>query len=529
MRRLLLPFLVLATVTVKIHLPTVIDPNRFDGDARQHVFWTYRFQDPGLFPGDPLVEFISSPRFDPVGYQALYAVGARAVDPLLFSKLLGVALSLVCGLLVYRIGARYGGVAGGAAAILATGFLLFDTNRVALPRSFAVPAVLLALTAVVERRPWLGGLSLIAAALFYPPAVLSAGALLPLLLPPAGHRSLREVARLLVPVGAPALVALAIVIQGSLLVDREATGSMVTREQSLEMAEFGEGGRNHFWRDDPVAFYLGDWGYNRSACGLLSKAVAIPAVGVLILLAALRRRAILPGPLVWLLASSAILFAIAHAVLFRLYLPSRFTIFTWPLGLGLLFAVNLVRVGAPLASGRESRLQRLATAVFALALAAVAAIAATKPLRSLEARWEGLYREVARLPESSLLAGHPVHMDDIPLRTRRSVLINRELSLAWYQGYYGRIRPRIEANLEILFGPDRERSRSLAQKFGVTHLVIDRRQLDLSPGELASSVDRPFDAILAGLLGDRVDPWWADGGLAVVWERDGLALVALGD
>ena len=93
---------VVVLLALKFHLAPILDPWRIDGDARQHVFWTYRFADPALFPGDPLVRFISSPRFDPPGYQALYAVGAPLLDALLFSKLLGLALALLAGWLAWR-------------------------------------------------------------------------------------------------------------------------------------------------------------------------------------------------------------------------------------------------------------------------------------------------------------------------------------------------------------------------------------------------------------------------------------------
>jgi hypothetical protein len=320
-----LPALVLLVLMAKIHLPTILDPHRMDGDARQHVFWTYRFQDPDLFPNDPLVAFISSPRFDPLGYQALYAVGARAMDPLFFSKVMGAVLSLLLGTLAFQLCRREHGQVAGIFAIILIGFLCFDNQRTALPRAFAFSVILLALFSVMRHRPWLGGLSLLLAALFYPPAFVSGGILLPLLLL-GGEGTLRQrLTKLIVPIGLLGGVALGIIVLSTRFMDRELTGPLVTKAQSLLMPEFYEGGRNHFWRSDWVEFYLGSWNYNRSACDLLTREVMYPLGGAAFLWFVLRRSFRCPRPILWLVISSALLFVLAHASLFLLYQPNRFT------------------------------------------------------------------------------------------------------------------------------------------------------------------------------------------------------------
>jgi hypothetical protein len=523
----MLPWLLLLIMVLKVHLPWVMDPYRIDGDARQHVFWTHKFTDPELFPGDPLVEFISSPRFDPLGYQALYYAGVQVVDPLLLSKLLGAGLSLILGALAFRVGRRTAGPLAGTLCLLAMAFLSFDDQRIALPRAFAFCILILAILAVIEHRPLLAGLSLVLSALFYPPAVLSVGVLFPLLLLREGGTLPIRVGRLLLPVGMPALVALTVILLSTRFIDADLTGNLVTRAQSLEMPEFHEGGRNVFWREDPVAFYLGGGGYSRSACDLLASEIYVPLLVVLVLLVVLRRRFICPPVLLVMTVSSALLFVLAHAVLFTLYQPNRYTAFTWPTALGLLVGINLATVLSPWLRRFQAPLLRGAFPLAALLLLTIIASAVTRKSAAPEEATLRLHAVVGELPKDVLLAGHPRVLDDIPLRSLRSVLINRELSLAWYQGYYQRIKPRIEANLALLWGSDGDVARAHVRTYGVTHLIVRDGDVRESSDTLAASVERPFDERVRELRATGTPPWWAAESLPVLFEGGGLRLLDL--
>jgi hypothetical protein len=47
-------------------------PDLFHRDAQQHVWWTYRFADPRLFPGDFIARFFAQPAMAPPGIRAIY-------------------------------------------------------------------------------------------------------------------------------------------------------------------------------------------------------------------------------------------------------------------------------------------------------------------------------------------------------------------------------------------------------------------------------------------------------------------------
>src|SRR5262249_22588505 len=76
---------------------------RFIDDAQLHIFWTYRFQDPALFPNDIYADYFSS-IMGPPGFRALYFLAAQGMDPLLFSKLLPFGLLATVVVYAWRLG-----------------------------------------------------------------------------------------------------------------------------------------------------------------------------------------------------------------------------------------------------------------------------------------------------------------------------------------------------------------------------------------------------------------------------------------
>jgi len=459
-------------LVVSIHLTQILDPWRISGDARQHVFWTYRFADAELFEDDLLVDFISSPRFDPPGYVAVYAIGARWIDALLFSKLLAAVLAFGAGWFAFRIGRKLAGEVAGVLAVLAFGFLCFDDIRGGIPRSFAFPILLLFTDGLLHRRGWVCGAAFMAASLFYPPLVISMGVVLPLLLLDGGRVVWSRIGRLVLPLGVPIALAACVVGYSFLAADAELTGPMVTRDAAFSMPEFQEGGRNEFWIEDQVAFWIGDWGYNRSSCGLLSSNVFFPLAACVLLLAVRRRRFRLPMELGWMAATSLLLFFVAHAILFTIFLPSRYTLYTWPIAFTCIAVSNaaplIEPLGFPWLTRANGRVGLLAAVVVGVVLVTIIATGD----RKTPPRWKlDLLAAVEALPKSAVIAGEPESLDDIPLFTRRKVFVNRELSLAYYTAYYARVRERVRISAALLASSSESRRQEIARRHGITHLL----------------------------------------------------------
>jgi hypothetical protein len=478
------------------HLPPLLDPWRYDGDARQHVFWTSRFGDPDLFPGDPLADFFASPKFAPPGYTLLASLGARHLDALLHAKLVALGLSLLLAVSAYRVGRRLGGPLAGLVLVCALAATTFDNLRTGLPRAFAWPTLALALDAIVHRSPLGAGLALALAAVFYPPLVPSLLPLLLLLAPGLRERPLRTA----MPVLAGALCAVAVLASSYLASRGPDAGSFISAEAARARPEFQEHGRAEFWVPDPVRFWLGDFQYSRSACGLLSRSVLVPAGFALLLLLARRGRFRWPPESVILLVSGALLFLLAHALLFRLFLPSRYTIYAWPAALWILVAVNAAALVQERSSGAvRARAAWVANVLAALLLAGVLLGAVTRRSKAPPPERQELLQAIRALPKDALIAGYPVSLDDVPLLCRRSVFLNRETMNHYYERYDELVCRRRDAVLRLLHAPTRAEVLGLARAHGITHLLVEPWRYGDPTWSSRDLADPPGDRLLDGL------------------------------
>jgi len=479
--------------TLAAFLPDWLSPHRFESDHSQHVWWTHRFADPELFPGDFIADFFSLPIFAPLGWQAILQLGARFADPQRVAETIPFVLGPATVWLAWRAGwAASGGWIGGVVAALVAP-VLFGRLEGGMPRAFGTPTLLLAVVALLEGRLALLGVAGLAAALFYPPVAinlgLTAGAVL-------GLRAWRE-RRL--PRGWPALAVLGVLAVGVVLWAYatpvpDDVGPKLTRAEAEAMAEFGPEGRSRLfvgsaWR---TAFGRGRGGYG----------IAPAATGALALLVAISVRALpcFVPPVAWALIGTAVLaHAAAWGTLFALHLPVKYMRYALPL-FTLLWLATLIPVLSERLAARVPGLARPLLAVSLALLLAAGALSLRDLKREIEAedyraRTE-LHRFLATLPKDALIAAHPEDANAIPLRSKRSVLASKEVALPYYRGYYERLAERLEAELRAHFALDWKTVDALDERFGVDVMVVHEHRYQPE----ARGFDEPFASRLGGLL-----------------------------
>jgi hypothetical protein len=476
--------------TFRRYVPNLISRFEFEDDARQHVWWTYRFADPALFPNDLAADYFSGFTFAPPGYQLLARAFVPFVDAQAFSEAVPFLLTAIVAVFAFRLGRLVsdGSLLGAttAAAFALMGGVLARVEG-GLPRAWAMPVLLFGLWTLLRKRWILAGASLVATVLFYPPLVVNLGLLAAAIfaLDVARQRRLpRGWIAGCVLAGAAAVVLF--------LEYRTETpdpfGPKVGEAEARAMSEFGPEGRSHFFSPRAVDYYVAN---ERSGLGLEpAKLAAI--VAALLLGVWLFPRAV-PAA-VWLIpVTSLAAYAAAHATLFKLHLPSRYVRFTFPAFLMLWLAAIVPRVVERLR--RIPAVDRLFEAVerprVLAALAAVAVLglagaAAPRIARSLSRQPRAGYPELmaflASLPADSRLAAHPRDASDIPLLARRSVIACEETSTPYDLGYYGRMKERISAELAATYATEWSTVDRLHRDHGATAFVVDldryRRPVD---------------------------------------------------
>jgi hypothetical protein len=454
----------------------------YDGDACQHVYWTAIFQDPTLFAGDLLTGFISTPVFDPLGYQIVYRVGTLFADPLPFSQGLSLVLLLLSVWLLDLVSRqlivdRRGRL---VCLILFVLFSVYDASG-GFPRSFAFP-LLLAVLYLLQRDAFLASVAvLIPIVLFYPPLVLNVLALL-------GWTHLwrwwqGERGRLwwgqslwLGLVTVAAFLFLLSVYDGDQIA---AYGPKITFEEAKGMPEFYPGGRTTFFRDTV-------WGYllvapsGVSIHRLIGFALMLVVLGVTLGWRTLR----MPKPAWHLTWTSMVLFTLAHLVLFALHHPSRYTLYTLPLAFILTIGANVPGFMDLLGTWwRKPGTWRGKVAPGWLGWSFLLVFFLWYPyvqghffsrldMAVADAPQLELTRFLGTLPKDALVAGHPVDMNPVPLLARRKVLANHELSLPYYKGYYGQIRQRLFDFFEAYYAGSFDTVAAFVDRYGIDALVV---------------------------------------------------------
>ncbi len=500
-------------------------------DARQHVFWMARFLDPNRFPQDLIADYFQS--ISPVGYTAVYqAMATIGVDPLVLNKCLPLGLALMTTLYCYLLTLQFLPIpvtAWLATVLLNQNLWSQDGLISATSRAFLYPIFLAFLYYLVRHCPqetskhpitgqlyrWLPCLITIALlGLVYPSYALVAGGLLVVRLwdwqswPPALLRS----HLILTGLG---LAAIVLLLLPQVLTDSP-FGPMISRAEAEVLPEFWRKGRNAFFSSDAWFFW-----FNGSRSGVMLAAALVPPLtysGFLLPMCLALPRAFplakqITGKTIVLVQMVVVglgLFFAAHAVLFKLYLPSRYTLHTLRITLAIAAALVLTLVidslwrwanvsltrywwaGAPaypdiprfslkLSYQREEILQLRRWLVLAITSSlAVLVIFFPRTLNQfpwtnyMVGRATSVYQFLAQQPPATLTAALGEEANNLPVFTQRPVLTAREYGIAYHVGYYRQFRQRVMDLINAQYSPSLPEIQAFIQHYGIDFWLLDK-------------------------------------------------------
>ncbi len=427
-------------------------------DVREHVFWMFRYLDPRLFPHDPMADYFQS--LAPSGFASLYWLLARmGLDPLLASKLIPSVLSLIA--VGYFFGLAWRFFRSQAAATL-TAILFAQTLWLnsdlssATPRAFFYPLFAAFLYYHVRKSTAGVLIVIVLEAIFFPPAaLLSLGVLVWSCL--RWQRGPRLVETPRVYLVAVAAFALTLLCLWPYLHSVGAYGPLVTYAEARGMPEFGPEGR--------VPVFLSSWwGYWVGGNAGIHNLPTRPPWFLLALLWPLLRwwperfpflRAVPAGarPVPQVIGAALLLFSFAHLLLFRLYLPNRYTQATTRVLLTLLAGgVILALIDALFLrleqqpNGHSPLLEKTAFAGISLSVVILLAYPVLLPAFPTNSYVKGtapeLYRFFARQPATIRVASVSDEADNLPTFSRRSIIAGAECAVPFHPAYYRPLRAR---------------------------------------------------------------------------------------
>jgi len=520
-----------AAVFAWAHLPAFTNPYVINDDVRQQIFWMQSWQDPDLFRGDLLADYAR--HYVSWGVQGLYWLAAAGMSPLTFSKVLPGFLFVGLGGCLFGIGRRLGGRGLGwttAAVFWLMPVFLYNLAG-GLARGFAAPLLTAFLLGWLAGRGWAMALLLLAMALGIPYMVPVAAAAV--LLAWSAHR-LGYGPPPPFPAG-PAQwavlgAAAVLVVLFNQQFSASGYGPLVSYAEMAGRPEFTDHGRFAILPvPSPVWELIAPW----ERLAPFREWGPIPGVigtmGLLLLLVYGGRRLdwerLRPGlpPLGYLALACLGFYCLARIFLLRLFIPDRYLIYfiniCYCLALALCLRATLQAV------------PRLPAAGLA-ALLVLAAVVGALRLRGVGLYDFSCYRPasaaLAATPKDAVIAGHPNLMDNIPTFAARRAFATFELAHPWAQGYWERLRPRLEELFTAYYASDPAVVREFCRRHGISFLLVDERHFTpaflaggrfvipfdppLSPGRPGDRREKvncpffaPFSAQIAGLVKGRRD------------------------
>lgn len=481
-------------------------------DARQHVFWMRRFLNGGLFPDDLIANYYQSQA--PDGYFSLYRFIAEVgIDPVVFSKILppilGIITTVYCfGCIVQMFPVPLAGFIG--TLLLNHNLWIKDDIASGTSRAFFYPLLVAFLYYLMQRSLISIAIAIILQALFYPPGVLlSVGILFVRLwrysqgkLKLSSQRS--DYLCFAVGFGVAALGMLPTILQSS------AFGSTIAASQARTMLEFSQNGRSSFFLDNPWEFWIFgqrsgflpvEWKrMGENYCLLMSiVGLTLPILkrypSRFPLIEQLNDKVFV---LLQLFLVSLGLFLAAHAVLFKLYLPSRYSQHSLRVLMAMTAAIALTVILDAVFHACHQHSRSSIVPVLAIGFTTFLGILlllspfywrSFLDVGYVTGQFPALYKFFQQQPEDSLIASIADEGRNLPSFAQRPVLTAREFAIPYHTGYYAQIRQRTIDLIDAQYTTDFQQVQEFVKKYGVDFWLLERSAF--SPEYLAKNNKRP--------------------------------------
>ncbi|MBD2459444.1 hypothetical protein H6G89_00160 [Oscillatoria sp. FACHB-1407] len=457
-------------------------------DVRQHVFWMQRFVNPDLFPNDQIADYFQA--VAPVGYKALYyAASNLGIDPLLLAKLLPVPLGLITAVYGFAVAFQilpipFAAFVGNA--ILTQSLWIEDDIVTGTPRAFLYPFLLAFLYYLLKKSPLPCLLAIALQSLFYPQlALVQVGILTMRLIQWRNGRftlSRKPIDYSLWGIGAAIVLGLVLIFSQDIGV----YGPTPTLEQMQVMPEFLWHGRAKFFDPNPFGYWFtGDSG--------ISPTLDLPIIWMSLLLPFLLKRHPLArwiSPNIRILTDTLVpsfaLFALAHLLLLRLYVPSRYTQHTLRVVMALAAGIVVTMLIASCLRWLQQsgwtglrRSQKLLVGLWGFFLAISIIIPAIPPVflgghNQVPGRSSKVYEFFAQQPPDILVASSSLEATNIPTFSKRSILASWEYALPYHLGYYNPIRQRALDLMQAQYSPNLDDVKQFIEQYGVDFFLIEK-------------------------------------------------------
>ncbi|BAU66854.1 hypothetical protein STA3757_42600 [Stanieria sp. NIES-3757] len=460
---------------------TFQSPYIIQDDARQHIFWMQQFSDPELFSGDLIADYFKS--VAPWGFTNLYKlINGLGIDIFFFNKisplLIGVVTSIYCFLVCLEIFPVP--LAGFLASLLLNQNLwMLDDLSSGTPRAFFYPLFLAFIYYLLKKSLLLCLLTIVLQGLFYPQTVLLSAIVLIIKFITENNK------RLLYLFG---LVAAGVILLIYSLKTSE-FGNVINISEAKLLPEFYAEGRNTFFLDNPVAFWLSaqrsgffprEWQYVL----LCSFGLILPWLRLFPNRFPLVTKINSNFRIIWqVFLAALVMFGLAHLFLFKLHLPSRYSQHTLRILIALIDGITVAILLNSFRSWFEQKFTQsqpliknlISVLLISLFLYPTYAVQAYPyRLGYVEGKEVKLYQFLQQQPKDSLITTLSSEADFVPTFAKRKVLVSQEYAIPYHLDYYQQIRQRVKDLIKAQYSQDLTEIQNFINQYQINFWLIDR-------------------------------------------------------
>jgi hypothetical protein len=466
-------------------------PYIFQDDAREYIIGLQRFVDPQLFPNDPIADYFQ--KIPPIGYKFVYWFFAKiGIEPTLLMKLIPTFLALIATIYFFLLSLEIVPIPATAflcCLILNQNIWLKDDLISATPRAFVYPLFAAFFYYLVKESLFPCLITIGLQGLFYPQILLLECAILTARLFRWQKQRLQFSSNkkdYFFWIFGLIVATIVLIIFKLNLSD---LGDSITASQMKQIPEFGARGRIKFFDLHPLQFmFRGETSFRFPAY----PPTIWLSLGLPILLKSRSSFAkYVSGKVKILLqtiVASSVMYLLAHLFLFKLYLPSRYTSYSFrfvmAIGAGIVLSQLLSSGWNWLEQKRQAdisinRQERFLTTFIGVVLA-IALIVPIIPSISLNNQnWKigkshKIYEFIAAQPKDTLVASFVDDMDSFPTFTQRSILVAREYALPFHPKYYQIIQQRAIDLIRAQYSPNLSDLKQVIQKYGIDFFVLEK-------------------------------------------------------
>ena len=455
-------------------------PYIIQDDARQHIFWMQQFNDRDLFSDDLIADYFQS--VAPWGFTNLYKlIASLGIDVISFNKfsplLIGIVTTIYCFLVCLEIfPIPFAGFV--SSLLLNQNLWMLDDLSSGTPRAFIYPLFLAFIYYLLKNHTPLCILSIILQGLFYPQTVLISGAVLTL----SSWRDRQNIKIYLLGLLTAAIILLIYAAKTSEF------GDIITLEQAKSLPEFMPGGRSAFFADNFREFWL--LGRRSGFFPIEWQYSLMSAYGVsLFWLKRYPHRFPLVQKidkkmpiLLQIFGAGLLLYCLAHLLLFRLHLPSRYSQHILRIIIALVDGIAIAVLFNPVVNwiDRQFFHHRKLFKSFGLIILLSLLLYPTYAVQAYPYRLGyvkpetvELYQFLEQQPKDSLIATLGREADFIPSLAKRSVLVAEEYAIPYHWGYYQQIDRRIRDLITAQYSTDLDTVRQFIQKYQIDFWLIN--------------------------------------------------------